>query len=134
MQRNPDFQMSTEDSFIEGYVLVRPESDPAGRGDYVILVPETRFIYYWPRNVRLRGPSKEELDACTSKTQKRELLEPSFEVGQRVRCKVLNEARGIVSSVRKNGNVQDEYKVHDGVLSVSVAWDAIGPPCKPFSH
>lgn len=126
--------MSTEDVFIEGYVVVRPDSDPGGYGDYVILSPDTRLIYYWPRDIRLRGPSKEELDACTSKTQKRALLEPSFEVGQRVRCKVLNERRGIVGSVRKYGNVQEEYKIHDGVLSVSFCRTVLDSISSLFEH
>lgn len=111
--------MSEEQSVIEGFVLVAPDTDPQGFGDYIVLRKNTRQLYYWPRNIRLRGPSQEEINACTSKTQLRELREASFVVGQRVRCKVANEARGILSSVRKNGNVHEEYQVYHGVLSVS---------------
>lgn len=114
-------RMSEESPLIDGYIVAAPDSDPEGFGDYIILNVSSRLLYYWPRDVRLKGPSKEELDACTSNTQRQELLDPWFSIGQRVQCKVINEARGIVRYVRKFGNVQDDYKIHHGVLSVSIA-------------
>lgn len=100
------------------YVIETPDADK--RGDYLFLDTFTLQLYYWPESAIKAGPTAAELAECTSNTQRNELLDPWFSIGQKVEFEVLNERRGIVTKVRKYGNVIHEYAAHQGVPGLSV--------------
>lgn len=105
--------MSEQPVSLVGQVLVTPDAN--GFGDYIFLEELSLQIYYWPESAIKAGPTAEELRECTSRTQREELLNPWFNIGQKVRFEVCNERRGIATKVRKYGNVTHEYGIYPGV-------------------
>lgn len=105
--------MSEEPDRLIGHVIVTP--DAYGCGDYIFLEERSLQIYYWPERDIKAGPTEEELRQCTSRTQREALLNPWFNIGQKVQFVVGNERRGIATRVRKYGNVTHEYALYPGI-------------------